>query len=358
MQITKTINYLGTLLSLIASSSVWGSDLLEHYRSELIDNPIGVYESIDHVFFITEAECIEEKRSAGSLESKKAQAHFYQLLAQEVEKRVLSIEPSEWESLPIFEEIQYRQKAQRLKQSRVHYQLLSDSNLDNCVRRQVRASSIEAFNSQHITISNKDVAPLVGEAIAELVADKDYDKLAQQLNSPSLPEVSGLYRVLIQGEVTASNNDLADAVVGMDQYDINGVLSTAKLLGGRTLASSDKANPQASEYWLIKAENLFERGQSPVQIKRYLTLSLNADPRNANAWKTLSNLMRTIGQDDALWTARQYFLASGGSLNAWVYLYSALEVAHPDQANQLLKLLKQVANEWPLSHWEQNQIKG
>ncbi|MDC5839396.1 hypothetical protein [Vibrio europaeus] len=353
MKLSKFLQGLMGALSVVASSSVWSVDLLEHYHQELAVKPAGVYESIDHLYFITDVECVEDKRSAGSQESKRAEALFYQTLTQEVQTRSVTIEPNEWQSLPIFKTVQNQLVAHKLSQIQVPHQLLADSNLEGCARRQVRVSAIDNFKRQAISISSHDMADSVGDVIAQLVEKQDFEQLAELLTSESLPEVSELYLTLSEGA-----SSTGETVIGNNHYDINGVLNTAKIAEGKQLASINRVNVRASEYWLSKADNLFLQGQSPEQINQYLTLALNADPYNANGWRTLSNLTRSVSQDDALWTARQYFLVSGGALDAWVYLFKALQVRNPEQANQLQKLLKQVAIQWPLNEWEQNQIKG
>lgn len=344
-------------LCLMDSGSAVANDLLEHYRLELADNPTGVYESIGHVYFITEAGCIEDKRSAGSTESKRAEKKFFQVFTQEVQNRSVSIETSEWSSFPIFAKVEQQLVAEKFNQIKVGYQLLSDSNLEGCVRRQVRVSQLESFVEQTVVVSQQEVAKRVAMIIAEWVATQDYEQLTTQLDFEALSEVSALYKTLNQEAALTADSE-SQNIEGLDHYDINAVLGVAKSQQGMRLATSHAVNLSSSQYWYSQADTLFKEGLSPDQIQQYLTLSLNANPMNTEGWKILSNLMRSVSPDDALWTARQQFLTSGGSLDVWVYLYKALEVNHPQQANQLHKFLQHVAPHWSLSDWEQNQIKG
>ncbi|WP_406733752.1 hypothetical protein RJD39_06015 [Vibrio scophthalmi] len=347
-------------------------DLPAIYQQHLAEKPVGRYEQGGYLFIITQAQCSDESKHAGTAQGKIAEAAFYAQLAEEVQTRTVRIAPHAVVPLTLARLAEQELIRAQVSSVNIRHQKVADVRLPNCVKRQVRAVSIDSFASQPTLISATQVEQKAGELLVAMLQQHQYSQLMTVFAEPvdqsssasnivSEPsEFSVLYQLFELLSASDSRTWQAPNQIEQmrDSYDINGVLAAVKSYQGMLYANVLSTNKLAADTFYQQANSLFKQGVSPELIEQKLSLSLNADPQHTQSWKLLSSLFRAINPDEAVYAAKQYFIHSEASLSAWVSLFKALEPSSPAQAQAIQILMRYVAQSTELTAWEIKQIKG
>ncbi|ANS85276.1 hypothetical protein RJD38_00160 [Vibrio scophthalmi] len=363
----QTANWLrGVLLNFTWVVSLTGGialpaqalDLPAIYQQHLAEKPVGRYEQNGYLFIITQAQCSDESKHAGTAQGKIAEAAFYAQLAEEVQTRTVRIAPHVVAPSTLARLAEQALIRAEVSSVNIRHQKVADVRLPNCIKRQVRAVAINSFVSQPTLFSAAQVEQKAGELLVAMLQQHQYSQLMTVFSEPS--EFSVLYQLFEL--LSASNSRTWQAPNQIEQmrdsYDINGVLAAVKSYQGILYANVLSTNKLAADTFYQQANSLFKQGVNPELIEQKLSLSLNADPHHTQSWKLLSSLFRAINPDEAVYAAKQYFIHSEASLSAWVSLFKALEPSSPAQAQAIQILMRYVAQSTELTAWEIKQIKG
>lgn len=333
-------------------------DLPAIYQQHLAEKPVGRYEQDGYLFIITQAQCSDESKHAGTAQGKIAEAAFYAQLAEEVQTRTVRIAPHAVAPSTLARLAEQALIRAEVSSVNIRHQKVADVRLPNCVKRQVRAVAINSFVSQPTLFSAAQVEQKAGELLVAMLQQHQYSQLMTVFAEPS--EFSVLYQLFELLSASDSRTWQAPNQIEQmrDSYDINGVLAAVKSYQGILYANVLSTNKLAADTFYQQANSLFKQGVSPELIEQKLSLSLNADPQHTQSWKLLSSLFRAINPDEAVYAAKQYFIHSEASLSAWVSLFKALEPSSPAQAQAIQILMRYVAQSTELTAWEIKQIKG
>ncbi|EGU37912.1 hypothetical protein [Vibrio scophthalmi] len=363
----QTANWLrGVLLNFTWVVSLTGGivlpaqalDLPAIYQQHLAEKPVGRYEQDGYLFIITQAQCSDESKHAGTAQGKIAEAAFYAQLAEEVQTRTVRIAPHAVAPSTLARLAVQALIRAEVSSVNIRHQKVADVRLPNCIKRQVRAVAINSFVSQPTQVSAAQVEQKAGELLVAMLQQHQYPQLMTVFAEPS--EFSVLYQLFELLSASDSRTWQAPNQIEQmrDSYDINGVLAAVKSYQGILYANVLSTNKLAADTFYQQANSLFKQGVTPELIEQKLSLSLNADPQHTQSWKLLSSLFRAINPDEAGYAAKQYFIHSEASLSAWVSLFKALEPSSPAQAQAIQILMRYVAQSTELTAWEIKQIKG
>lgn len=366
------------LLFILALFSMQGaaSDTRDIYQQEFIEKPTGVYQYSGTLFFVVKQHCLTTKKYSGSKESKQAEKIFYRQLVTELNSRNISFNPR---SIPfsgplkedIFAEIVKRYDAKKA----IAHHLLFDRDSKGCIREYVRVADAEQFEQNKINIPQTDIIRVQSKLITAALDAEDYTRLASYFKSLQINNLALIYNELSRNAsyplATRFASDLSRydtycrdgfdckaEIKNHSKYDFNAVLATSfKAKGIINFYSLNPSVEMAKEFYL-RAKNNFDKGQNPQQIVDDLTLSLNASPVNADAWKMLSAIYRAINKNQfALFAANQDCMLDASSAEPWVYLLKALSITNKAEADKLHSLLISISDHVELSKWAQKQIK-
>ncbi len=361
---------------LLFTAQALASDARDIYQQKFAVKKSGVYQDSGFLFFVVKQPCLTTKKYSGTKESKQAELTFYAQLAHEVNSRSISFNP---QSIPlsgplkedIFAEIAKRYDAKKA----IAHHLLFDRDSKGCIREYVRVADAEQFEKNKINIPQSDIIRVQSELIAAALDAEDYTRLASYFRSLQINNLALIYNEL-SGNTSyplairfASDLSRYDTYCrdGFDckaeiknhsKYDFNAVLATGfKAKGIISFYSLNPSMEMAKEFYL-RAKNNFDKGQNPQQIVDDLTLSLNASPVNADAWKMLSAVYRATKKNQlALFAANQDCMQDASSAEPWVYLLKALSTTDKAEAGKLHSLLISISDHVLLSAWAQKQIK-
>lgn len=363
------------VLALFTTQSV-ASDAREIYQNKFIEQPTGVYQDSGLLFFVVKQPCLTTKKYSGTKESKQAERLFYTQLVHELNVRSISFNP---QSIPfsgrlkedIFTEISKRYDAKKA----ISHRLLFDRDSKGCMREYVRVAQAEQFDKNKIKIPQEDIIRVQSELIIDALNEEDYLRLASYFNSLQINSLALIYTELSRDAsypfAIKFNSDLSryetycandsyckSKIKNHSDYDFNTVLATA--FNAKGIINLNSLNPSvnmAKEFYL-RAKSNFDKGQNPQQIINDLTISLNANPINADAWEKLSAIYRATNKNQlALFAANQYNIQNADSAESWVYLLKAITLTNKAEADKLHTLLVSISDHVALSTWAQKQIK-
>lgn len=354
----------------------FASDLREIYQQKFAAKPSGVYQDSGSLFFVVKQPCLLTKKYSGTKESKQAELTFYGQLVHEVNSRSISFNPQSIPLSGLLKEDIYTQIAKRFDAKKsISHHLLFDRDSKNCVREYVRVADAEQFEKNKINIPQADIISVQSELIAAALDAEEYARLAAYFKSLQINHLALIYKELnrdvsypfairFNSDIRRYENYCQDnlycksEIKNHSTYDFNAVLATSfKAKGIINLYSLNPSREMADELYL-RAKNNFDIGQKPQQIIDDLTLSLNASPVNADAWKMLSAIYRATNNNQlALFSANQYSIQNAASAEPWVYLLKALSSTDKAEADKLHSLLISISDHVLLSAWAQKQIK-
>ncbi|EGU48582.1 hypothetical protein VII00023_00260 [Vibrio ichthyoenteri ATCC 700023] len=336
---------------------VCAKDLQAIYQSHLQALPVGSYEQDGYLFIITEARCVDAKKHAGTMESKKAEAKFYALLAQQTQARNVRFAPHSMLPKALATEAQRQLIGQYASPTKVPFQKVADIRLPECTQRQVRAITLTSFAKQPKIISAEQVEKKMGLVLASLVNNQRYSALADMFSEPQFVSLFELFSLLSNPQQSQWQSPSETKKV-RNLYDLNGVLAEVAEKQGLVFANVLSTNKAASEALYQNADALFKQGLSADLIEESLSLAININPQHAPSWKLISSLFRVVSPNEATYAAKQYFLYSGGDFSAWVYLFKALEKNQPEHAKTIKTLMSHVVEYADMTAWEVKQIQG
>jgi hypothetical protein len=332
------------------------------FEQNLSRKPTGNYEQDGYLFFITEAQCLDTSKHAGSVEAKKAEVKFYAQLVKEMKIRNVRIAPHSVMLVSLARQAEQLLISSNIASAKVTHYKVADIRLPQCVRRQVRAVALSDFAVKPQLISANQVKKKVGEILISLLKKKEYSELVQVFSDTGLTqsEFTTLYKLFAVLEFPKSKFWVPSSHIEHTRsiYDINGVLAAVKSNQGIIYPHVLSTNKVAAEILYQQASELFKQGINPVVIEQKLTLSINIDPQQVKSWKLLSSLFRSISPDEATYAAMQYFIYSDASLSSWVSLFKALEITSPIQAKAIQTIMSYIIISVDMTAWEVKQIKG
>ncbi|WP_372882261.1 hypothetical protein [Psychromonas sp.] len=362
-------------LALFSTQSI-AFDAREIYQNKLIEQPTGVYQDSGLLFFVVKQPCLTTKKYSGTKESKQAEQVFYTQLVDQVNTRSISFNPQSISvsgrlKEDIFTEISKRYDAKKA----ISHQLLFDRDSKGCIREYVQVAQAEQFEKNKINIPQTDIDYVQNELIINALNEKKYARLGAYFNSLQINKLALIYNELSHDAsypfAIRLNNDIgaykAYCVLNFDckstskkfsDYDFNAVLATTFAAEGViNLHSLNPSLEMAKEFYL-RAKNNFDKGQKPQQILDDLTISLNANPINADAWEKLSAIYRATNKNQlALFAVNQYSMQNATSVEPWVYLLKVIAATDKVEADKLHVLLISISDHVALSTWAQKQIK-
>jgi hypothetical protein len=354
----------------------FASNEREIYLQKFAAKQSGVYQDSGSLFFVVKQPCLTEKKYSGTKESKQAELTFYGQLVHEVNSRSISFNP---QSIPfsgrlkedIFTEIAKRYDAKKA----IAHHLLFDRDSKGCIREYVRVADADQFEKNKINIPQADIVRVQSDLIAAALDAGDYTRLASYFKSLQINHLVLIYNELSRDAsyplAIRFNSDLSlydsycrdgfdckSEIKNHSKYDFNAVLATSfKAKGIISFYSMNPSKQMADEFYL-RAKSNFDKGQNPQQITDDLTLSLNANPVNADAWEMLSAVYRATNKNQlALFAANQHSMQNASSAEPWVYLLKALSTTDKAETDKLHSLLVSISDHVLLSSWAQKQIK-
>ncbi|WP_017220514.1 hypothetical protein [Moritella dasanensis] len=367
---------LSFLLALLISQSVFGFDARELYNQKYATVDTGVYEDSGYLFFVVKQQCLTTKKYSGTDESDAAELTFYGLLASEIKQRSVSFDPSSISfdgqlRQDIYDHVSNKYNAKNL----ISHQLLFDRDNKSCTREYVQIAEAIQFEKNKITIPAIDINNAQSELFSTALKDQDNARIHAYFQSLGLQRLALIYREIesdsvypfgLQFHSDAStyekfcneNQYCKSALKINSPHDFNGVLAKVIDAKGIINITSLTNNIALSNEYYIKAKANFDHGQSPHKIISDLTLAINAQSKNAEAWKMLSTIFRATNKEQlALYASNQYIIQTPASVEAWVYLMKSLSALDKDEADSLHSLLVLITSHVELSAWAQKQIK-
>lgn len=369
--------FIGVILCTKAfATGIVASSIAGTYEAKFIDKPTGVYQESDYLFFVVKQPCLSKRKYSSTKESREAEKIFYGQLVHELNARSISFNPA---SIPfegalkedIFTEISKTYDAKKA----ISHQLLFDRDSKGCIREYVRVAKAEQFEKDKIIIPQEDIVKVQSELIVHALTEEDNARLSSYFTSLKLNQLALIYKEIgREAKYPFSikfHNDLShyetyckddyyckSKLKSYSAYDFNGVLATTFNAKGVINLTSLNPNIEMAKEFYLQAKSNFDKGQNPKKIVRDLSLSINANPLYAEAWKTLSDIYRATNKNQlALWAANQYNIQHSTTAESWVYLLKALHLTNKAEASQLHSLLISIANHVELSAWAQKQIK-
>lgn len=352
----------------------WTQEYRDIYLSQFASKATGVYQHGNQLYFVVKQACLSEKKYAGTEESKKAEISFYEMLQAEAIKRAWMFDIN---SIPyqgqLQRDIYARVVAKYDVNAFVQHQLIFDRAIDGCVREYVKTVLVPQKVGNQIAISAKILAPIVGELF--VAAQADNELLIEYTANAGLLELAALLREANSVRSYPINLALSDdasrfsAYCDHNQYcfqtlspdskfDFNRVIAKVLASNGVINLWASHTNKALAEDFYQAARVNFDQGRLPEQIIRDLTMALNLNPFMAESWKLLSNIYRATEQHQkANAIINQYLVQHPHDYEAWVVLMKTLEPLNPEQAQQLNKLLRALANSYSYSDWALKQIR-
>jgi len=367
---------LSVLLVLLISQSVFGFDARELYNQKYATADTGVYEDSGYLFFVVKQACLTTKKYSGTDESDAAELTFYELLTNEIKQRSVSFDPSSISfdgqlRQDIFDHVSNKYNAKNL----ISHQLLFDRDNKSCTREYVQIAKAIQFEKNKISIPTSDINNAKSALLIEALKDEDNVRLNAYFQSLKLRTLALIYREVESDSVYPfglqfhSDTSTYEKFCNENQYcksalkinsphDFNGVL--AKVIDAKGIINimSLTNNIALSNEYYIKAKANFDHGQNPQKIISDLTLAINAQPNNVEAWKMLTTIYRATNKAQlALYMSNQYIIQNPDSLEAWVYLMKSLSATDKDEADALHSLLVLITKNVEISAWAQKQLK-
>lgn len=364
------------ILSLIFSQSALGLDVRELYSQKYATSETGVYEDSGYLYFVVRQPCLSTKKYSGTEESDAAELKFYALLANEINQRSVSFDSNSISfdgqlRQDVFSYISNKYNAKNL----LSHQLLFDRDGKECIREYVQIAEATQFENNKIVIPIADVEKAKAELITSTLEEEDNTRLYAYLESLGLPQLALIYREIEKDSVYpfgiqfghdiskyegfCNENKYCKSSLNIaNPYDFNGVL--AKVIDAKGIINimSLTNNITLSNEYYIKAKANFDHGQNPQQIISDLTLAINAQPNNVEAWKMLSTIYRATNKEQlALYASNQYTIQNPTTIESWVYLMKSLSATDKDQADALHSLLVLMTKHIEISPWAQKQLK-
>lgn len=364
------------ILSLIFSQSALGLDVRELYSQKYATSETGVYEDSGYLFFVVRQPCLSTKKYSGTKESDAAELTFYGLLASEIKQRSVSFDPDTISFDGQLRKDIYSHIANEFDaKNMISHQLLFDRDGKQCVREYVQVADAIQFEKNKIVIPASDVEKAKAELINTALEEGNYTLLYTYLESLNLPILTSIYNEVDKDDAypfgmqfdhdvsefdgyCSDNQYCKSSLAIATPYDFNGVLAKVIDAKGIINITSLTNNTALSHEFYLKAKANFDKGQSPQQIIADLTLAINAQPNNVEAWKMLSTIYRATNKEQlALYASNQYIIQNPASLEAWVYLMKSLSTTDKDQADSLHSLLVLITKNVEISAWAQKQLK-
>jgi len=367
---------LSVLLALLISQSAFGFDARELYNQKYARSDTGVYEDSGYLFFVVKQPCLTTKKYSGTDESDAAELTFYGLLADEIKQRSVSFDPN---SIlfdgklrqDIFEHVSEQYNAKNL----VSHQLLFDRDNKSCTREYVQVAEAIQFEKNKINIPLVDINKAQRALFISALKNEDNVRLYGYFQSLGLTQLELIYREVESDAVYpfglqfnhdvskyddfCNENQYCKSVLNINsQYDFNGVLAKVIDAKGIINITSLTNNIALSNEYYIKAKANFEHGQNPLQIISDLTLAINAQPDNIEAWKMLASIYRATNEYQlALYSSNQYIIQNPTSIETWVYLMKSLSAIDKNEADAIHSLLVLITKNVEISAWAQKQLK-
>jgi hypothetical protein len=367
---------LSVLLVLLISQSVFGFDARELYNQKYATADTGVYEDSGYLFFIVKQPCLTTKKYSGTDESDAAELTFYELLANEIKQRSVSFDPGSISfdgqlRQDILGYVSNKYNASNL----VSHKLLFDRDNKICTREYVQIAEAIQFEKNKISIPAIDINNAKSELFILALKDEDNVRLYSYFQSLGLKQLELIYREIESDSVYpfglqfhndtsryekfCDENKYCKSALNINSpHDFNGVLAKVIDAKGIINITSLTNNIALSHEYYIKAKANFDHGQNPQKIISDLTLAINAQPNNVEAWKMLTTIYRATNKTQlALYTSTQYIIQNPISNEAWVYLMKSLSAIDKDEADSLHSLLVLITKNAEISAWAQKQLK-
>jgi len=365
------------ILALIFSQTVLGVDVRTLYMEKFSASNTGVYEDNGFLYFVVKQQCLSDKKYSGTDESKAAELLFYEMLANELRQRNVSFNQSSIEfdgalREDVFNNISKKYDAKSL----VRHQLLFDRDAGHCVREYVQVSDAKQFEKNQIKIPLSDIEKSKIELLSQALTENNYSLLSSYFTSLNLNQLSSIYRevdkqfvypfgIRFGDDLNRFNSYCAEEVkycsselAVLSQYDFNAVLSKVFNEKGVVNAISLYDNQYVSDHYYLKAKSNFDKGIYPEKIVSYLTVAINLQPSNKEAWKMLASIYRATGEYTlSLYASSQYILLTPSSVDSWVHLMKSLALTNKTQADKLHELLVAITKNTNVSPWANEQIK-
>lgn len=367
---------LSFLLVLLISQSVFGFDARELYNQKYATSDTGVYEDSGYLFFVVKQPCLTTKKYSGTDESDAAELTFYGLLASEIKQRSVSFDPSSISfdgqlRQDIFDHVSNKYNANNL----ISHQLLFDRDNKSCTREYVQIAQAIQFEKNKISIPGIDVNNAKSELFSTALKDQDNARLDAYSQSLGLQTLALIYREIESDSVYpfglqfhndtgkyerfCNENQYCKSALNINSpHDFNGVLAKVIDAKGIINITSLTNNIALSNEYYLKAKANFDHGQNPEQIISDLTLAINAQPNNVEAWKMLTTIYRATNKERlALYSSNQYIIQNPTAIESWVYLMKSLSAIDKDEADALHSLLVLITKNVEISAWAQKQLK-
>jgi len=364
------------ILSLLLSHSALAFDAREIYNQKYATSETGVYEDSGHLFFVVKQPCLKSKKYSGTDESDAAELKFYALLASEIKQRSVSFDP---ESIvfdgqlrkDVYSHIANEYDAKNM----ISHQLLFDRDGKQCVREYVQVAGAIQFEKNKIVIPASEIEKVKSELINTALEEGYYTLLYTYFESLNLPILASIYNEVEKDATYPFGMQFDHDVSEFDgfckdnqycksslniatAYDFNGVLAKVIDAKGIINITSLTNNTALSHEFYLKAKANFDKGQSPQQIIADLTLAINAQPNNIEAWKMLTTIYRATNKERlALYASNQYIIQSPTTIESWVYLMKSLSAIDKGEADELHSLLVLITKNVEISTWAQKQLK-
>lgn len=357
------------------ASSCLAFDAQSIYSQKLTDKETGVYEESGHLFFVINQPCLTDKKYSGTKESKAAEKEFYALLVKTAKRYNLSFDKASIQfggqlQTAIYDNVSLNDDVL----SKITHRLIfdRDSKSKQCVREYVKVSPLDNFGQNKVKISALQAEKIAADLIYEAVIEKDYQRVADYTSEFNLPTLAKLYKVKSQGKNYPFNLAYgeheklnAESTIAsfpppprLNKYDLNAVIATVLQEKGFLNIETYRPNIELSQDFFMLAKKDFDQGVNPDDIIKNLTLSINLNSQNSDAWERLSSIYRALQNNErALIVTRQYVIQSSEKIEPWVYLLKALQPVSPQEAKKLHALLSLMTNKTELTSWAQSQIK-
>lgn len=349
------------------------------YQSSLSAKPSGVYEHAPWLFFVVKQPCLTEKNFAGTAESQAAENAFYTAIANEVTVRNVSFNERNIQlQEPLKSDVIKYVASQHSVISTIGHQLLFDRNSKSltCTREYVQVAKLDQFSANSIDIPKASINKAVTALIVSTVNQQDYPLLAKYLQALDVPSLSGAYNMHSAIDSLPVNIQMKDvrsdtlpscqaedyctlSSPRFSHQDIHNVVGHVLQQKGLTRIVNLSPAEELADDFFNRAHANFKKGQHPEQIINDLTLSLNLNPTQPEAWKMLSNIFRATGKpNEALSAAQQYVYQQPNHIEAWIYFYKSLVDVDSAQAAQLRTILTSLQSHFIFSPWAKKQLKG
>lgn len=359
------------LILLIISGSVNASNIdnsLTIFNQNYLEHAQGIVDYQDITFLVARQSCLTQKKYAGTKEQKLATATIMSLFSRYVAQKNLALELDDIPYQGQFRQDIFEQIIRNVSLQSQQYQSSSKKIIDRdtgqcerlivyvlpSIEKSVRDEEaiVAAINNATATVLNHMVNMKDSKRLAEWISQLEFDELTAAMSE----------QAAVKHETT-SDTKVPDDFDKSQLYNRNldPQLVIYKALTHKTVKQSGEVPAEYQRFALsltVSAQKLFDQGEKPDLIFRKLSLSLNIDPNQYQAWYLLGSLYRAFDNPSfAMLAQHQSIIANPWFSDSWIELAKSKKMITP--AFKLTSFYQHL-NQLPadmISSWGKKQIK-